>query len=158
MPRNQFGFTLIEITVVLVLMAIIVAYAIGRSISTEQIDLAGQTDKIRNQIRYVQSKAMKQSDAIWGVTSNGNQYWMFKNNTGTPEILPGERNAQISLADFGIDSLTAFTLFFDRFGIPYSAYTDATNNAPLDNPLTIIVAAGTQSRNIRVIPETGLVQ
>jgi prepilin-type N-terminal cleavage/methylation domain-containing protein len=89
MPRNQHGFTLIEITVVLVLMAIIAAYAVGRSISTEQIDLAAQTDKIRNQIRYVQATAMKQSDSIWGITSNANQYWMFKNNPGTPEMLPG---------------------------------------------------------------------
>ena len=62
MPRHQRGFTLIEITVVLVLMAIISAYVIGRSIGTEQIDLAAQTDKIRNQIRYVQAAAMKQSD------------------------------------------------------------------------------------------------
>jgi prepilin-type N-terminal cleavage/methylation domain-containing protein len=158
MPRNQFGFTLIEITVVLVLMAIIAAYVIGRSIGTEQIDLAAQADKIRNQIRYVQSKSMKQSDAIWGITSSSNQYWMFKNDPGTPEMLPGERNAQITLADLGIDSLTAFTLFFDRFGIPYTAYADATHNAPLDNPLTIIVSTGAQSRNIRVIPETGLIQ
>ena len=158
MPRNQFGFTLIEITVVLVLMAIVSAYVIGRSIGTEQMDLVAQTDKIRNQIRYVQATAMKQSDAIWGVISNGNQYWMFKNNTGTPEIIPGERNAQITLADVGIDSLTIFTLFFDRFGIPYTAYVDATNNAPLGNPLSIIVSSGTQSRTIRVIPETGLVQ
>ena len=163
MPRNQFGFTLIEITVVLVLMAIIAAYVIGRSIGTEQMDLAAQTDKIRNQIRYVQSTAMKQSDAIWAITSNTNQYWMFKRDIGpplidTPEILPGERNTQITLADLGIDSLTSFTLFFDRLGKPYTAYTDATNNTPLGNPLTIVVSAGGQSRNIRVIPETGLVQ
>jgi prepilin-type N-terminal cleavage/methylation domain-containing protein len=158
MPRNQLGFTLIEITIVLVLMAIISAYAIGRSINTEQIDLAGQTDKIRNQIRYAQATAMKQSDAIWGITSNTNQYWMFRANPGTPEMLPGERNAQMTLADLGIDSLTAFTLFFDRIGKPYSAYVDAATNTPLVNPLTIIVSAGAQSRALRVMPETGLVQ
>jgi prepilin-type N-terminal cleavage/methylation domain-containing protein len=158
MPRNQHGFTLIEITVVLVLMAIISAYTIGRSINTEQIDLAGQTAKIRNQIRYTQATAMKQSDAIWGITSNTNQYWMFKSNTGTPEMLPGEQNTQITLAALGIDSLTAFALFFDRIGKPYTAYVDATNNTPLANPLTITVSAGAQSRSIRVLPETGLVQ
>ena len=158
MPRNQQGFTLIEITVVLVLMAIIAAYVMGRSIGTGQIDLAAQTDKIRNQIRYVQATAMKQSDAIWGITSNTNQYWMFKTNTGTPEMLPGERNTQITLADSGIDSLTAFTLYFDRLGKPYTAYVDATNNTPLANPLTIVVSAGAQSRSLRLMPETGLLQ
>ena len=58
MQRNQHGFTLIEITAVLVLMAIISAYVIGRSVNTGQIDLAAQTDRIRNQIRYVQAAAM----------------------------------------------------------------------------------------------------
>ena len=162
MPRNQFGFTLIEITVVLVLMAIIAAYVIGRSIGTEQIDLAAQTDKIRNQIRYAQSMAMKQSDEIWGITSNSNQYWMFKRVIGPPiidtlVIMPGEQNAQITLSDMGIDSLTNFILFFDRIGKPYREY-DTTQKTSLDNPLTIVVSAGTQSRDIRVIPETGLVQ
>ena len=162
MPRNQFGFTLIEITVVLVLMAIIAAYVIGRSIGTEQIDLAAKTDKIRNQIRYAQSMAMKQSDEIWGITSNSNQYWMFKRVIGPPiidtlVIMPGEQNAQITLSDMGIDSLTNFILFFDRIGKPYREY-DTTQKTSLDNPLTIVVSAGGQSRNIRVIPETGLVQ
>ena len=164
MPRNQFGFTLIEITVVLVLMAIIAAYVIGRSIGTEQIDLAAQTDKIRNQIRYVQSTSMKQSDenTIWGIISNSNQYWMLKRVIGTPiidtlVIMPGEQNAQITLSDMGIDSLTNFILFFDRIGKPYTQY-DTTQKTSLDDPLTIVVSAGTQSRDIRVIPETGLVQ
>ena len=162
MPRNQQGFTLIEITVVLVLMAIISAYVIGRSFVPEQIDLAAQTEKIRNQIRYTQAAAMKQSDTIWGITSNTNNYWVFRRDTDlpvmdTPVVLPGERNAQITLADSGIDSLTAFTLFFDRIGKPYSVY-DKTTVTPLVDPLTITVSAGTQSRSFRVLPETGLVQ
>ena len=163
MPRNQFGFTLIEITVVLVLMAIIAAYAIGRSIGTGQIDLAAQISRIQDQIRYAQAMAMKQSDTIWGITSNTNQYWMFERTsttpiTDTPVMLPGEQNAQITLSDLGIDSLTAFTLFFDRIGKPYTAYVDATTNTPLANPLTITASAGTQSRTFRVMPETGLVR
>ena len=159
MKRDQHGFTLVEITAVLVLMAIIAAYVIGRSIGTEQIDLAGQTDKIRNQIRYAQSTAMKRSDDIWGITCDTNQYWMFRTNIGTLELLPGERNTQINLSDLGIDSMVpAFTLFFDRVGKPYTEYVDATNTDDLDNPLTITLSAGGQSRNITVIPETGLVQ
>lgn len=159
MKRYQHGFTLVEITAVLVLMAIISAYVIGRSIGIEHIDLAGQTDKIRNQIRYAQSMAMKRSDAIWGFTNDTNQYWMFRTNIGTPELLPGEHNVQIILSDLGIDSIApAFTLFFDRIGKPYTAYTDETTNTPLANNLTLTVTAGGQSRTITVIPETGLVQ
>jgi len=150
---------LIEITVVLVLMAIISAYVIGRSIGTEQIDLAGQTDKIRNQIRYAQSIAMKQSDAIWGVTCNNNQYWMFRTNPATPVTLPGEQNTQINLAGQGIN-MSNFVLFFDQFSRPYNAYADEINKTPLPGPLdiNITLAGGGQTRTIRVNPETGLVQ
>ena len=161
MKRHQNGFTLIEITAVLVMMAIISAYVIGRSINTGQIDLAGQTDKIRNQIRYAQSTAMKRSDAIWGITSDTNQYWMFRTNTGTPELLPGEQNVQITLSDLGIDSMApAFTLFFDRIGKPHTTYIDEGNpgNVSLNSNLVITVSAGGESRTITVIPETGLVQ
>ena len=37
--RHHHGFTLVEITVVLVLMAIIAAYVIGRSATTDQVPI-----------------------------------------------------------------------------------------------------------------------
>jgi prepilin-type N-terminal cleavage/methylation domain-containing protein len=171
MQRNQHGFTLVEITVVLVLMAIISAYVIGRSIGTEKIDLAAQTDKIRSQIRYAQATAMKQSDRIWGIKYNTatDQYWMFFATipvaAGEPDldaqqvILPGENNKKISLANAGIDDMSpGFTLFFDRIGKPYTAYVDENNNAPLANVLTVTLTAGAKSRTLKVNPETGLIQ
>ncbi len=169
MQRNQHGFTLVEITVVLVLMAIISAYVIGRSINTEQIDLAGQTDKIRVQIRYAQAMAMKRSDRIWGIKfdTGTDQYWLFSVQipvTANDEdqainqiIFPGERNKKISLADLGIDDMTGFTLFFDRIGKPYTAFVDETGS-PLNSILEITLTAGGQTRKIYVNPETGLVQ
>jgi prepilin-type N-terminal cleavage/methylation domain-containing protein len=167
MKRYQHGFTLVEITAVLVLMAIISAYVIGRSVNTEQIDLAVQTDRIRNQIRYTQAAAMKQYDEtlkVWGLNCNAspNQYWLFEgqnpDDVSKQKNFPGEQNLKISLAGLGVDSMTAFTLFFDRFGRPYTAYTDETTNIPLANPLTITISADDQTRTIRVSPETGLAQ
>jgi prepilin-type N-terminal cleavage/methylation domain-containing protein len=168
MRRNQQGFTLIEITAVLVLMAIISAYVIGRSVNTEQIDLAAQTDRIRNQIRYTQAAAMKQYDEtlkVWGLKCNAspNQYWLFEgqnpDDVSKQKKFPGEQNLKISLADLGVDSMSAFTLFFDRFGRPYKAYTDETTNLPLDpDELNITISDAGQTRTIRVHPETGLVQ
>jgi prepilin-type N-terminal cleavage/methylation domain-containing protein len=167
MQRNQHGFTLIEITAVLVLMAIISAYVIGRSISTEQIDLAAQTDRIRNQIRFTQAAAMKQYDEtlkVWGLKCNEspNQYWLFEgqnpDDVSKQKNFPGEQNLKISLADLGVDSMTAFTLLFDRFGRPYKAYTDEITNIALDNPLTITISVDGKTRTIRVSPETGLAQ
>jgi prepilin-type N-terminal cleavage/methylation domain-containing protein len=166
MQRNQQGFTLIEITAVLVLMAIISAYVIGRSVDTEQIDLAAQTDRIRNQIRYAQAAAMKQYDKdlkVWGIKcdSGAMQYWLFEgqdpNDVSEQKKFPGEQNLKISLADRGIETIDDFTLFFDRFGRPYTAYTDEITNAPLGPGLfPINISSAGQTRSIQVSPETGL--
>ena len=174
MQRDQHGFTLVEITAVLVLMAIISAYVIGRSIGTEQIELSGQTDKIRTQIRYAQAMGLKRSDTdkIWGIKfdSGNNQYWLFSvdvpvvaNSEDLPinqVTFPGEQNLRVSAADFGVDikPLAFPLLFFDRLGKPYTQYTDDTTNDDLDGPLTITLSASSQNRTITVIPETGLVQ
>jgi prepilin-type N-terminal cleavage/methylation domain-containing protein len=174
MKRYQHGFTLLEITAVLVLMAIISAYVIGRAIGTEQIDLSGQTDKIRTQIRYAQAMGMKRSDndKIWGIKFHPgtDQYWLFSvdipvvaNDEDLPinqVTFPGERNKTVSAADLGVDinPLAFNLLFFDRLGKPYTQYTDPIANDDLDNPLTITLSASGQDRTITVIPETGLVQ
>jgi hypothetical protein len=84
---------------------------------------------------------------------------MFQTNILTPVLLPGEQNTQINLSDLGLDPMALpFTLFFDRVGKPYTAYTDETTNTPLANNLTLTISAGAQSRTLTVIPETGLVQ
>ena len=171
--RSQHGFTLIEITVVLVLMAIIAAYVIGRSVTTDQVDVVGLSDRIRNQIRYAQSAAMKQSHRIWGIRCNtgASQYWLFSvpipvpaNAWNLPENqrrFPGESNDVVSFASLGLDNLSpGFTLFFDRIGKPFDAYVEEGDpgNSPLASDLVLTVSAGGQTRTITVIPETGMVQ
>ena len=157
-------------------MAIIAAYVIGRSIGTEQIDLIGQTDKIRTQIRYAQAMAMKRSDdsKIWGIKFDpvNDQYWLFSVNV--PVVLldeddpinqitfPGEQNQKVSVSDLEIsinppeDNL----LYFDRFGKPYTTYVDIDDptNEALDAPVNINLSSSGQNRTITLIPETGLVQ
>lgn len=170
--RRQHGFTLIEITVVLVLMAIIAAYVIGRSVTTDQVDVVGLSDRIRNQIRYAQSSAMKQSHRIWGIRCNtgASRYWLFSvpipvpaNAWNLPENqkrLPGESNDVVTFASLGLDNLTGFTLFFDRLGRPFDAYVEEGDpgTSPLNADLVLTVSAGGQTRTITVVPETGMVQ
>ena len=175
MNRDQHGFTLIEITAVLVLMAIIVAYVIGRSIGTEQIDLAGQTDKIRTQIRYAQAMAMKRGNdsKIWGIKFDPtpvDEYWLFSVNipvVGGDEdsppnqiTFPGEQNQIVSASD-GVDiTIASNLLYFDRLGKPYTQYTDIDDptNIELAAPFIINLSGSGQNRTITVTPETGLVQ
>jgi prepilin-type N-terminal cleavage/methylation domain-containing protein len=173
--RYDFGFTLIEIIAVLLLMSIIAATVLGRSINTENIDLAAQMDKVRNHYRYAHSMAMKYGDAVWGfrcANDNPREYWIFRldppvadpvndpNLPGNQVQLPGETDLKVNLTSKGV-SMVKFTIFFDRFGRPYLSYNDETTNTPLPNPLSISIfttSADPIVRSFLLTPETGLIQ
>ena len=156
MNGNNRGFTLVEVTVVAVLIGIIAAVVFARSISTDQINVVGQVDKIRNHIRYAQSMAMK-SNEVWVISCDATQYWL-SDHTLSAVKLPGTTTDQISLADLGV-SMNAFTVYFDPLGIPYHSYVDKDNNDPVapDNPRVITISAGSELHTLTVTPETGLI-
>ena len=156
MNRNSRGFTLVEITVVVVLIGIIAAVVFARSISTDQMNIVGQVDKIRNHIRYAQSMAMKRNEP-WVISCDASQYWL-SDITLNAVKLPGTTSDQISLADLGI-SMTAFAVYFDPLGRPYHSYTDKENNNPVTpgNPRVITISAGSESHTLTVTPQTGLI-
>jgi hypothetical protein len=150
------------------LMSIIAATVLGRGINTEQIDLATQMDKIRNHFRYAQSMAMKNGDQVWGFRCAGgppHEYWIFRGNdpdvAGNQVQLPGENNVKVSLTTAGV-TMEPFDIFFDKYGIPYSTYTDENTNTPLadfsDDYSEIDISAGSYNRKFRISPETGLIQ
>jgi len=156
MNRNNRGFTLVEITVVVILIGIIAAAVFARSISTDRINIVGEVDKIRNHIRYAQSMALKRND-VWVISCDATQYWL-SDITLNPVDLPGATSNRISLADLGV-SMNAFAVYFDPLGIPYHSYTDEDNNTPVTagNPRNIAISAGSESRTLTITPETGLV-
>jgi prepilin-type N-terminal cleavage/methylation domain-containing protein len=156
MTRNNRGFTLVEITVVVILIGIIAAAVFARSISTDRINIVGEVDKIRNHIRYAQSMAMKRNE-VWVISCNATQYWL-SDITLNPVPLPGATSDRISLAALGV-SMNAFAVYFDRLGIPYHSYTDEDTNTPVTpgNARIITISAGSESRTLTVTPQTGWV-
>jgi len=156
MTPNSRGFTLVEITVVVVLIGIIAAVVFARSISTDQMNIVGQVDKIRNHIRYAQSMAMKRNEP-WVISCDATQYWL-SDITLNAVKLPGTTSDQISLADLGV-SMNAFAVYFDALGRPYHSYTDKENNNPVTpgNPRIITISAGSESHTLTVTPQTGLI-
>ena len=165
--RRPSGFTIVEIIVVLLLMSILAATVIGRSITPANLDLNSATDKIRNQIRYAQSQAMKRTDAVWGIQSDGGtQYWMFRATPTITEdvIIPGgdypSGNTRIPFSNLGA-SLNSFTVVFDWLGRPYKAQALGVPSSPVTtaNSLTISVSKGTEPpRSFDITPETGLIR
>jgi MSHA pilin protein MshC len=166
-PSPQ-GFTVIEIVVVMVLMSIITAVVLGRSITTAVVVVVGQTDKIRTHLRYAQSMAMKRSDQeVWGIYFNTDEYWFFSGADPTiSQIrLPGGdyRPAEnvIRFVDLGVNVSTDLTydkIYFDKFGKPYVDWVDETVNTPLGSLATITISDSGESRTIEITPETGYIE
>jgi prepilin-type N-terminal cleavage/methylation domain-containing protein len=159
--RAPRGFTLIEIIGVLMVVGILAAVVINRVMSTTTTNRIAQESVLKSHIRYAQATAMKQG-TLWGIKCDSADYWLFRTNdpnaVTNQRALPGEANAKVALADKKI-TVSAFTLFFDANGRPYTAYTDAVTNTPVStaNPLSITVnsvPAGTAT-TFGITPETG---
>jgi prepilin-type N-terminal cleavage/methylation domain-containing protein len=168
MTRDNRGFTILEIVVVLVLISIIAAATFTRSITTDQINLVGQVDKIRQHIRYAQSLAMKRSE-VWGITysSANDEYWLFEGygaGAVTAIKLPGEKKDKIVLEDIGVVITGLQFLYFDKYGKPYHMldYDTPINTQAVTAlaPLNISISSksdSSQSRTLHLTPETGLI-
>ena len=165
--RRPAGFTILEIIVVLLLMSILAATLLGRSVTTASMDLNSATDKIRNQLRFAQAEAMKgayEAYPVWGVKSEGAQYWMFQGmNPAANEVrVPGGdysgTDNKINKADIGVTEVEDFTIFFDRIGKPYTKYTSPSDNEPLASIKTITLKAGSEPRTITITPKTGMIR
>jgi prepilin-type N-terminal cleavage/methylation domain-containing protein len=159
--KDQRGFTLVEIIAVLIIIGIIAAVAMSKMLTIADTNRISQESVIKNHIRFAQGKAMKRGE-IWGIKCNGAAYWLFKTNAPDAPAnqisLPDEDTAQVSLAGKNI-TMSVFTVFFDGYGRPYTAYTDATTNTPLAAPLTVTIGSlpPGSSGAFTMAPETGFI-
>ena len=155
MKRNDHGFTVLEIVVVMVVVSVIAVAVFSHSITTDQINFTAQVDKIRQHIRYSQSLAMKRNE-IWGISCDSVKYWLFKDNTANKIQFSGEQNVEIYLSDLGV-TMNSFDIYFNKkFGVPYLSIIFNTPVEENDNPL-ITIGAGTQTRSLIITPQTGLI-
>ena len=162
--RNQSGFTIIEIVVVLIVMSIITAIAIGRGLNPNT-DLSVHTEVLKTHLRHAHSRALN-SNIPWGIRTNsaGDTYWLFnfQNPVVTAVTLPGENGTTVSLTAKGI-TITAGTYTFDSRGIPY--YTDENGEPALagtalhdlgaDQVITLV--KGTGSETVTITKNTGFI-
>jgi len=155
------GFTMIEFIAVLVVVGILAAIVVVRATNTASTNRISRTNVIKNHIRYAQAMAMKQG-AVWGIKCDSMDYWLFRtvspDSTANQRPLPGEDDAKIPLSAKDI-TMTAFTVFFDAVGRPYTAYANPSSNSPVSvaNPLSITVDSvpGGSPATIQMTPETG---
>ncbi len=156
------GFTLVELITVIIILGILSAVVVGRS-SLGGSELARMAE-VRAQIRYVHLRAMK-TGSVHGFACDGTNYWAFNFNSTNPTstasylALPGETGTQVSVAgkDITLMAMSPSPIYFDGFGIPYTAYTSASVNTRLGTPATITITAGGNSGSLSITPETGYV-
>jgi MSHA pilin protein MshC len=150
--RVQNGATLIEIIAVLVILGIVTAVLVSHVSDVSQYQTQVAADILKEHIRYTQLNAM-QYGAIFGIKNSGGHYWMFLGTN--PELainrryFPGENGITVD-----IGSTDPFTLFFDAYGRPYTAYVSAATNSPLTATQNITVGAKT----LQVHAKTGYLQ
>jgi len=157
--KGSAGFTLIElITVIIILGILSVALFSGANLGGQE---KSRLAEVRAQIRYVQLRAMK-TGSVYGFACDGANYWAFTFNSATPAStsdylsLPGETAQQVSVAGKGMTmAMTSSPIYFDGFGIPYTAYTSASVNTRLGAPASITIAAGGSTGTLTIAPETG---
>ena len=152
------GFTLIEIILVLLIVAIVSSIVISRVVSGPDTDMISRIELIKSHLRYAQSRAMN-TNVVWGICSDNSIYWLFRDgNDHNKVILPGEDTDTIDLTAMGI-SMENFTLSFDSWGVPY-ADASASSNKKLkagDSEAQLKVSSGGEDRFIDVTPNTGFI-
>jgi prepilin-type N-terminal cleavage/methylation domain-containing protein len=169
--KNKNGFSLAEVTITLVIIAIISTIIISKS-GTFSTDLISQTEILKTHIRHAQALGMTGADSndIFGIKCDTAFYWMFKGTDPDLNLniimLPDDQRyntgnaGKLDLTEKKIAIGTAFTVFFDQRGIPYSAYSDASTNTPLASDLTInVTPAGEVSptESITLTQHTGFI-
>jgi prepilin-type N-terminal cleavage/methylation domain-containing protein len=146
------GFTLTELVMVMVVIAIIAAIALPR-MGNDPVLVSTQAEQLAGDIRYVQSLSMSQG-----------QRYLLRVLSSTTYELEVKGGAQIphptgiaSPIAFG-SAITAnpnnFIIGFDGLGIPY---TDVNVSSALGSTATITLTRDSATRTVTVSPETGRV-
>jgi prepilin-type N-terminal cleavage/methylation domain-containing protein len=150
---NQQGFTMIEMVVVLIVLAIVTTVITYRP-TTDSNDLITQTEILKSHLRYAQIRAM--NDTVpWGIhiPNAGSSYVLYKNNaTATNDILPGEApgispapQTHTFKGGVTVPSGAGTTINFDNWGSPGAS------------PLTITLFDGTATITITITRNTGYI-
>ncbi|MDY6972691.1 MAG: type II secretion system protein [Thermodesulfobacteriota bacterium] len=157
MERNS-GFTLVEVIAVFVVLTI-VTMVVASFLLDYRADLTARTGVIKSHLCYAQSRAMN-SSVIWGIVFAGSTYSLYRDKDGDNIVdndekvrLPAEDSDAVALPS-GMTVSGAGIVSFDSWGSPF---TDAAAQTPQSGARTITVSMGSDTSNLRIIPNTGFI-
>jgi MSHA pilin protein MshC len=143
---NQQGFTMIEVVMVLIVIAIVATVVAFRP-ATVSNDIIVQAEILKSHLRYAQIKAM--NDTVpWGIRiPDAGSYILYRDNVQASDIIPGETAQTHTLPSVvTITGGTGSTYNFDTWGSPGTS------------TLTITLSQGATTSNITITRNTGYIQ
>ncbi len=152
------GFTLVEIVVVMLIVAIIGTVVASRYTGSNANELIGQLAVIKSHLRYAQAKAMGSTSPdpispspLWYIRfqTTPAEYTLYKD--GSKTFFPGEKDEDVTLKP-GISLSGSTDISFDYLGRPYP------NITAIGTQLTTVKTIVTSSAgNVEIRPETGFI-
>lgn len=152
------GFTLIELVIVLIVMAIVAVFIASRA-STGGNELIAETDTLKSNLRYTQIRATNDS-VPWGIhIPNAGSYILYKNNSpAAGYMLPGEKPGAAQThtlpSAVTVTSGVGTTYNFNAWGAPVNT---GIPPVPLATAQTITLSDGVATASITITPNTGYI-
>lgn len=151
--RHIWGFSVIELVIVLVLIAVLAVFVVPRMVSTQAITLPAVAAQLAANVRYAQSMTMSKGQR-YRINFTANSY-QITDMSGLPIIQPVTAStAAISVSPVVLSGfnppLTSNYVAFDSRGIPYINATTA-----LAASAVITLTSGTETVTVTVAAETG---
>lgn len=143
---RQQGFTLIELIVVMLVMAVLAAYA-GTRWSFGDATVSAQAEQLARDLRHAQMLAMQQGQTLRLESTGGG----YRVTDGTSVILdPATQTDFIQPLDNGV-SLSGGPVEFDSLGRPVSG------GSLVSAPVSFTLNGNSDSAGLSVAPVTGFV-
>lgn len=137
------GFTLVELVIVIVVLAIISAYAIIKSTSPAEVTLPSQAETMASALRHTQALAYTSGQRRRVSALNGNTYSVAICG-GSPITCPTTESTVTLQNSVTFTAVSLVTLDFNTLGQP-------------DGKATFTLRAGGASKTVCVAAVTGLV-
>ena len=164
---NQQGFTMIEIVVVLIVLAIVSTVIVSRSFTTGTNELMVEADGLKASLRYAQIQSLNNDTATWGIHfPDATTYRLYKNNVdasssmipvkgsaGDPVTVACPANCHQLQGSVQVTSPSLpKTINFDKWGRPMDGATRLSADFPIE------LGQGTQRSTITITKNTGYIQ
>lgn len=147
--KVQSGFSLIEVTIILLIAGILATIAIFSMPKKETVSAESFADVLAQDLRYTQILAMSLNQRHRIEVGNNSLIIKDQDNNG---VIHPESNSTTYSYPYDV-TVSPVTIVFDALGKPYSA-----TGATLTSIQTLTITSGSSTSTVKVYPETGLIE